>query len=200
MNNQSPTLTAHALSKSFGTQQVLTNIDYVFKAPRTYALMGVSGTGKSTLIHMLAGLDSPDAGSVFTTEKIACLLQSPLLIDELTVLENVIIQGLMRSSKDSRPKGEALLERVGLTHKAQSAPRTLSGGEQQRVALARALFSEPTFIVADEPTAHLDSDSKKAMLDLLLEQNRSLIIATHDPEVATRMETILELKEGKLHG
>ncbi len=197
MKHQSATLTVHALSKSFGSHNVLVNIEYQFVAPRTYALLGVSGTGKSTFINLLAGFDTPDVGSV-TTAHIACLMQTPLLLDELSVLENVIIQGLI-AGQQLHDLGKKLLDQVDLADKADSAPRTLSGGEQQRVALARALLLKPDFIIADEPTAHLDPASKEKMLKLLLAQNIGLIIASHDTVVAQAMDTVLELKEGGLY-
>ena len=213
------------LSKSFtqGAQitHVLDTMSYVFDAERTVALTGVSGTGKSTLLHILAGLDTPSSGKVlfngadiskldarlrqqFLQNQIGFLFQSPHLIAELSVTENIMIKGLLaqESYKRAQQKAFELLESVGLTAQAHASPATLSGGEQQRVALARALYNQPAFILADEPTAHLDLATKNLIIQLLLSYSRrwrrGLIIATHDETVAQHMDVVLKLENGKL--
>ncbi len=204
------------LSKVFvqaGNQlQVLNGVSYPFCKGRTYAIIGASGTGKSTLLHLMAGLDRPTAGSVQYGDAIlgnsiadfGIVLQKPSLISELSVLENVMLKGLVvgRSKKDCVSQAQVLLKSMNLAHKEYEMPSTLSGGQQQRVALARALFDQPDFLFADEPTGNLDEATGAHMIDLLLDhQQRSgmgVIISTHDRAVARRMDTVLELKQGKL--
>ena len=156
------------------TMPVLSGITYTFDSGRTYALTGVSGTGKSTLLSILAGLEAPTTGNVYynnssmstltnkeknylLNKTVGLIFQMPYLIQELSVLENVMIKGLI-SPTNSIKKDQALqlLDRVGLRSKAYFLPSILSGGEQQRVAIARAVINKPDFLLADEPTAHLD--------------------------------------------
>lgn len=200
---------------------VLDDVSYQFKQGSTYALMGVSGTGKSTILQLLAGLEQPSQGKVLYNEKniarfsepehqkflhavVGLVFQYPYLIDELSVLENVMLKGMITGAADEKARGRAqeLLAFVGLEHKHAALPAMLSGGEQQRVALARALFVEPQFLLADEPTAHLDGESKKNVLDLLMsfqqEYGIGLIIATHDEEVAQCMEHKVLVHDGSL--
>ena len=170
---------------------------------------------------MLAGLERPESGSIyyndedissvdqkvrqrFLKEDIGLIFQTPSLLNELSVLENVMIKGLI-SHQIYRPaskKALLLLEKVGLGHKAHCRPNQLSGGEQQRVAVARALFTEPAFIFADEPTAHLDDTNTGSIIDLLLDCQREwhmgLILASHDLEVADRLQVLLRLEKGAL--
>lgn len=215
----------YQLSKSFKQgmhdTRILHNATYLFNQHSSVALTGVSGTGKSTLLHLLAGLETPTAGTVFFNEtdislfdaaqrqqfllnEVGLIFQVPSLIDELSVIENVMIKGLTgrEPHKHAYLKAQELLKSVGLCDKSHAAPRTLSGGEQQRVAIARALYTKPAFILADEPTAHLDAGTKKALIDLLLSCKKQwgagLIIATHDELVAQRMDVILRLEKGTL--
>ena len=213
------------IKKHFGQAHtrvdVLKGITVEFKAGKTYALTGVSGTGKSTLMHIIAGLEKPSSGHIFFNDQdithftaeqhrqflhgsVGLVFQSPYLIGELTVLENVILKGFIGAGDGAtcKKKGLELLERVGLAHKAHSAPATLSGGEQQRVALARALFERPLFVLADEPTAHLDEGSRASIIKLLLElhhtQGMGLIVSSHDTFVAQAMDVIFEIHDGLL--
>ncbi len=222
---QDTSLTVQHLHKSFSqglqTAVVLDDVTYTFKNNHQYALTGVSGIGKSTLIQVLAGLDKPDRGSVlcngidiyalephrrsrFIQKHIGFVFQYPSLIDELTVLENVMLKGLIADEPyvQASEKALSLLEKVGLVDKASHSPRTLSGGEQQRVSVARALFTQPNFILADEPTAHLDEQTKSTIIELLSacskEWSMGLIIASHDAEVAEHMQTVLRLEKGVL--
>lgn len=213
------------LTKSFYSSEVpvtpLKDINALFLQGQSYSIMGISGSGKSTLLSLLAGLDKPTAGTIyfdnkdlsllspaeqsyFLAHEISIVFQKPYLLQELTVLENVILKGLIqnKSFKDCQKKGQELLDLVGLLDKKDYNPLALSGGEQQRVSLARALFSNPTFLLADEPTAHLDHKSKSELMSLLVSlcrtNNMGLILSTHDREVASYLDIILYISEGTL--
>lgn len=204
-----------------GSNTVLDNVTASFEKSRTYALTGVSGTGKSTIIHLLAGLDNPSSGEVyfndvlisslskiekqnFLNKSIGLIFQFPYLVKELSIIDNIIIKDLINLKKSDIMLDRAyeLLRLIGLEHRAKDNPVNLSGGEAQRVAIARALFNSPDFLLADEPTAHLDEKTRDAILDLLLDcqskWNMGLIIASHDIAVANRMSTKFELKNKKL--
>ena len=203
------------------SHQVLSGISYTFMRNKTYCITGTSGAGKSTLLHILAGLDTPTTGSVFYhdgqkqyalghnnqhfLQRLGFVFQSPYLINELTVLENVMLKGLVeqRPYDECTVGAQALLESVGLADKHASFPPMLSGGEQQRVALARALFNKPDFICADEPTSNLDEKTGKRIIDLLhtcqQQWGFGLIVCSHDGYVADTMEVVLKLEQGKLY-
>lgn len=216
-------LKAEGLKKSFNSGKknnfILRGITCSFDQNKTYAIRGASGTGKSTLIHLLAGLDAPTAGSVlfnnrnlqkmsaveheqFLQKEVGLLFQLPYLIKELSVLENVMlptrIAGVLED--DAREAALHILERVGLFSKKDALPSTLSGGQQARVALARALINRPSFLLADEPTGNLDEKTGKGITQLLVklqkEWNIGLIISTHDSYVADAMEITYRLHDG----
>lgn len=201
--------------------KVIKNIDFEFKKGVSYAITGASGSGKSTLIHLLGGLDVPTKGEVFFDNKnifklkqkekektlstcLGFVFQFHYLIKELTVLENIILPGLIleKSKKESIQKAEILLNKVGLTEKRDSYPTQLSGGEQQRVSILRAIFNEPSFLLADEPTGDLDAQNAQIITDLLLtcqqEWGMGLILSSHDSLVYEKMENILKLENGIL--
>ncbi len=221
----SAVLSAKGVSKRFGALQskdtVLKDISITFTQPQSYAITGHSGTGKSTLMHILAGLDQPTEGSVwfnnleisrmseheksyFLNKSVGLLFQQPHMIKELSVIENVkmpaVIAGLASDQADREANG--LLARVGLVDKAHEKPGALSGGQQQRAALARALINRPQFLLADEPTGNLDEQTAHLIVDLLLdlqeEWGMGIIVSTHDSYVAQKMDHILELNEGKI--
>lgn len=197
---------------------VLRDISLEFKQGFTYALTGSSGVGKSTLLHIIAGLENPTTGDVlyhdialsnasqaehaeYLQNTVGLVFQYPYLIPELTVLENVALKGLivgMSEDERSARAGE-LLHAVGLGSYADQRPRALSGGEQQRVALARALFLRPQFLLADEPTAHLDTDNAQEIVRLMKkfqhEYGMGVIVCTHDAELAQTMEHVILLKK-----
>ena len=146
----------------------------------------------------------PEEKALFLAKHIGLVFQQPYLIRELTVLENVMVKGLLaKESKESvEKKARALLNQVGLGDKLHHFPGQLSGGQQQRVAIARALMNQPYFLLADEPSGSLDVATGKEIVELLLrlqkEWHMGLIMSSHEPYVYERMETILELKNGML--
>jgi lipoprotein-releasing system ATP-binding protein len=225
--NQNPlhTLRAESLAKAFAqgtsTVPVLTGVNAEFVQGSSVAITGASGSGKSTLLHLLAGVDEPDTGAVrydgvslaqmnndeqgqFLNRAIGLMFQAPYLVDELTVLENVMIKGLIagKSHADCAPAATELLREVGLPEKADALPATLSGGQQQRVALARALFGQPAFVLADEPTGNLDRETGKQIIDMVLRVTKTwgagLIVVSHDPYVEQMVDQVWHLNHGTL--
>jgi len=218
-------LVADRVSKEFvqgqSTITVLYDVNVRFESGKTYAITGVSGSGKSTFIHLLAGLDTPTDGAIvfngrplntllshereqFLNQSIGLVFQSPYLIKELTVVENVMLPGLIGGNDwvTTMKNAQKFLDYVGVGHKASQKPGALSGGQQQRVALARALSNQPVFLLADEPTGNLDMDTGKAMVDLLLDCNLAwgmgIIVSTHDEYVAHSMDSLYQLVGGRL--
>ncbi|MFT4690101.1 MAG: ABC transporter ATP-binding protein [Verrucomicrobiia bacterium] len=201
--------------------EVLRGVDLAVEAGEFVALRGASGAGKSTLLHLLGGLDQPDEGSIFFEDRnlktltatelaqfrntrVGFIFQSYHLLQEFDALENVCLAGRIRrwSSKVVAKRATELLERVGLGDRLEHRPNELSGGEQQRVAIARALINEPSFVVADEPTGNLDSNTGGEILELLCslrkEHDTTLVIATHDAEVAALAPRVVQLQDGCL--
>lgn len=188
--------------------------------PGTFAVIqGSSGSGKSTLLSLLSGLDRPDSGTVriqdqditdLSEDDLAPLrnrtfgfvFQSFYLVPSLSALENVMFPAELARSPRAAADAEKLLERVGLSHRRRNMPHQLSGGEQQRVAICRALINQPAIIFADEPTGNLDSQSGQAILALMLEFQRefhtTLLMVTHNPDIARRADTRFQLTDGRL--
>lgn len=218
-------LQAHAVSKKFvqGSAElwVLRDINYSFAQGTSYALMGASGSGKSTFMHILAGLDTTTKGLVsfdnknvallnakertyFLNTQLGLLFQSPYLIYELSVLENTMIKGLiaLMSHDAAAKRAQQLLTLVGIADKIDYYPPQLSGGQQQRLALARALFNNPAFLLADEPTGNLDAHTAAEIIALLRtiqqETGMGMIISTHDERVASAMDKRLQIKDNQL--
>lgn len=218
-------LRAEYVSKQFkqGTTatHVLTAITALFTQGTTYAITGASGSGKSTLLYLLAGLDTPTTGHIYFDNELLTTLdehahthllnqsfglvfQLPYLIAELSVIENVMLKGIIAGQPHAVcvEKAEQLLKRIGLQEKAASNPLSLSGGQQQRVAIARALFNKPVFFLADEPTGNLDERTAHSIIDFLLECQQEwgmgMIISSHDAYVADAMQHVFNLHNGHL--
>jgi putative ABC transport system ATP-binding protein len=198
---------------------ILKGITLTVPAGQFVAIVGASGSGKSTLLGLLAGLDSPSAGEIWLDgipihhlaeaqlssirgQKIGFVFQSYQLIPTLTALENVLLPFELNANGDGLSKARRLLEEVGLGERTDHYPVQLSGGEQQRVALARAFIVDPPIVMADEPTGNLDSTNGRLVLDLLLGRNKregtTLVLVTHDAEVASRADRKIVLKDGRV--
>ena len=202
-----------------GSLTILHPIDLAIEAGRVVAITGPSGSGKSTLLGLLAGLDAPSAGHVvldgidITTlgedalaqlrgTRIGFVFQFFHLLPSLTALENVRVPLEIAGAPDAGPRADALLTEVGLAPRRHHYPSQLSGGEQQRVAIARALANDPAILLADEPTGNLDSGTGHTIIDLLLDVNRTrqttVVLVTHDPELAQRADATIALRDGRI--
>lgn len=206
------------------TVPVLTDVSLDVRKGETLCIRGASGAGKSTLLHILGGLERPTAGTVscrganlyqlnerrraaFRGEQLGFVFQSYHLLPELDVLENVVLPGLSRWGSlagrgELLARARDLLARVGLEHRLEHRPMELSGGEQQRAALARALMNQPELLLADEPTGNLDSHTGEQVLhhlfELVRELGHTLVMVTHNDEVASRCDRSLHLEDGHL--
>lgn len=202
---------------------VLKGIDLNIAEGEIISVVGPSGAGKSTLLHILGGLDKPDKGMVILdgeniydlkdvpragirNAKIGFVFQFYHLLPEFSALENVLLPAMILSRREKKKQleaqGEKILEQVGLKQRMRHKPYQLSGGEQQRVAIARALVNKPKIIFCDEPTGNLDSESGLGIIQLLLSLNekdkQTLVIVTHDENVATRSHRIIHIRDGEL--
>jgi lipoprotein-releasing system ATP-binding protein len=219
------TLVAQNISKWFRQGQnelmVLKDVSIAFTQGVTYGIKGVSGSGKSTFLHILAGLDAPSQGIValdgdsfsdmsdaqmmqVRNARIGLVFQLPYLIKELSVIENIMMPQLIggKTYEQAHTNASALLERVGLQEKSDALPSSLSGGQQQRIAILRALINKPLFLLADEPTGNLDEKTAAGIVDFLLECHAQwgmgMIISSHDPYLAQKMGTVYTLHDGRL--
>ena len=218
-------ITAQNVRKSFNdgdlSVDVLKGIEFSIERNQSIAIIGASGSGKSTLLHLLAGLDIPDSGNIFINNKsinelnneergqlrnecLGFIYQFHHLLPEFTAKENVAMPLLIRrcTKRIAYEKAEVILSEVGLSERMMHKPGELSGGERQRTAIARALVTNPSCMLADEPTGNLDEKSANEVFELILELNQnhnsSLIMVTHNIELSRRADKICELRDGVL--
>lgn len=205
------------VSSSEGDLQILAGINLTINSGESLAIVGASGSGKSTLLSLLAGLDTPSTGTVYLSgqdltamdedgraavrnQYVGFVFQSFQLLSGLTALENVMLPLELAGDSKAQLKARMLLERVGLAHRLTHTPKQLSGGEQQRVALARAFVTQPAILFADEPTGNLDSKTGEHIIELLFELNQeqktTLVLVTHDKELASRCQRTITLEAG----
>ena len=227
MSESSFILTAKDIYKSYQTLQsdqplvVLDGVSLEIPPAKIISIVGSSGSGKSTLLHILGGLDKADSGDVFwknsnlaskssddlatfRNENIGFVFQFHHLLPEFTALENVCMPALIAGMdiNEANDKAHKLLKRFGVEDRSQHRPTQLSGGEQQRVSMARAVMNQPALILADEPTGNLDDKNTEIILDLLFELKNdysvSVLLITHEEEIAKRSDEVREIKNGKL--
>lgn len=223
--NRTPVLLARQLNKTVSSGQrsltILNALDLSIQAGESVAIVGSSGAGKSTLLSLLAGLDTVSSGelSLFGTSldsldedgraqlragRVGFVFQNFQLLPTLTALENVLLPLELTDAAGRSDSARKWLERVGLAERINHLPKQLSGGEQQRVAIARAFVTDPALVFADEPTGNLDRATGERIADLLFTLNRevhtTLILVTHDLQLAARCDRTLTLDEGRLHG
>ena len=216
-------LEVRGLTKSYpsaaGTLTVLKDITFSLAAGSTCAILGPSGSGKTTLLGLCAGLDRPTAGEVrlrgidlgtldedgrarLRNELVGFVFQNFQLLPTLTALENVMVPMELRGGNQAREAAVELLARVGLSERLSHFPAQLSGGEQQRVAMARAFINQPAILFVDEPTGNLDAETSQKIIEILFEMNAAakttLVLVTHDLELAQRTRRIIRLKGGAL--
>ena len=209
---------AKSVKVADGSLTILHDISLTINRGESVAIVGASGSGKSTLLSLLAGLDTPSNGEVFLGQhplhnlseddragiraaEVGFVFQSFLLLPSLTALENVTLPAELAGIKDAKARGTALLQQVGLAARADFFPSQLSGGEQQRVAIARAFITQPAVLFADEPSANLDAQTGKKVEDLLFklnkEQGTTLILVTHNAELAARCQRQYQMQAGR---
>ncbi|MFY0665207.1 MAG: ABC transporter ATP-binding protein [Natronospirillum sp.] len=220
-----PVIETRQLSKHYGAGDTLVkaldDVSMVIQPGEFTAIVGPSGSGKSTLLQLMGGLDTPSTGEVrlsdkaislmsgkelsdFRRDHIGFIFQAYNLIPVLSAAENceyiMLLQGVPKAERQRRV--DAMLARVGLEGKAHRRPKELSGGQQQRVAVARAMVSQPDIILADEPTANLDSQTGKDLLDMMHELNRkegmTFVFSTHDPMIMERASRLVQLRDGRI--
>ncbi len=220
---QKPILVAKRVGKSVPLNgealTILKDISLTVHQGESLAIVGRSGSGKSTLLGLLAGLDTPSSGSILLARQkleqlnederaavraqhVGFVFQSFQLLNSLTALENVMLPIELKQMPNARIQATELLKRVGLSHRLTHYPTQLSGGEQQRVAIARAFAAEPSILFADEPTGNLDHATGNMVTQLLFDLNKeagtTLVLVTHDPNLAARCQQQISLEAGKI--
>ena len=207
------------VADSTGTLTILHEINFELQPRESVAIVGASGSGKSTLLSILAGLDTPTRGTVVLagtdlfkldedaraecrSSQVGFVFQSFQLLGNLTALENVMLPLELKGRHDARAAATEMLRRVGLAERLRHYPKVLSGGEQQRVALARAFVIQPALLLADDPTGSLDFATGATVMDLMFDMNReagtTLVMVTHDREIAARCDRQLRMEAGRL--
>ena len=219
----SPVISVSHLKRGFksgsGSITVLKDISLTVNRGEFVAVMGASGSGKSTLLNVLGGLLAPDSGTVtvdgmdlgsmsdasltgYRRDRVGFIFQMFNLVGTLNVEENILLPSLAGGRKVASAALDAMIEKVGLSHRRHAMPDTLSGGEQQRVAIARALVSGPALVLADEPTGNLDSENTRLMGDLFRDLHRAqgcaFVLVTHAPDVAMWADRVIVLKDGSI--
>ena len=213
-------IVTEGLEMHFRGCDALRGIDLKIPRGSVFALLGENGAGKTTLLYTIAGLETPEAGSVefegrslyglsgnalarLRNERMGFVFQSYFLLPELTALENVLLPSLI-GGKKTESRAQELLDRVGLKDRMDHLPAEMSGGEQQRVAIARSLVNDPSILFADEPTGNLDSATSAQIMEILLglatEHGVTLVVVTHDQTLASRGDRTLIIKDGKISG
>ena len=213
----------HNLGMSYSLEQaqlkVLDGIELSVADGETVAIVGPSGSGKTTLLILLAGLEQPQSGEIrmdgitlnpldadaladIRRDKLGIIFQSFHLVQSLTALGNVALPLEIAGKENSRERAREMLDKVGLAQRQNHYPAQLSGGEQQRVAIARALVHAPKLVLADEPTGNLDIATGARIIDLLFDLNQdvgsTLVLVTHDDEIARRCQRVVHLHQGRL--
>jgi putative ABC transport system ATP-binding protein len=216
-------LKAENLSKTYLTEAgpltVLDQVSFEVNQGNTLAIIGPSGSGKTTLLGLCAGLDVPSGGTLslmgfklnnmteddrayIRNQFVGFVFQNFQLLSTLTAIENVMVPLELRGEKNVKSKAQSWLDRVGLANRQHHYPSQLSGGEQQRVALARAFMTSPRILFADEPTGNLDGENAEIITELIFkinqEENTTLVLVTHNLELAKKTERILQMKSGKM--
>lgn len=211
---------ASKIEKSYGSLQILKGLDFEVVAGEAVCILGASGAGKSTFLHILGTLDRPTRGKVyfqhedlfaksdaelsaFRCQRLGFVFQFHHLLSEFTALENVMLPGRIAgiNSTDCKHRAQGLLEYLGMAHRLTHYPSQLSGGEQQRVAIARALFHKPILLLADEPTGNLDSENSQKIQDLFFqlkeEMGLTLVVVTHDTRFSARFRRSVRMADGQ---
>ncbi len=214
-------LVTQNLKKSYNQNAILRGINFTMNSGEFFSLLGSSGSGKSTFLHLLASMDSPDEGEIFLNEKrysalsntelsklrnhdVGFVFQFHHLLPDFTLLENIILPALIANTvrEEAIAFGEELMDFMGILNLRDRKPQEVSGGEQQRAAIARALINRPLVILADEPTGNLDNENTALVQRLFVQINRvydqSIIMATHDEELADIAHKTLRIKNGIL--
>jgi putative ABC transport system ATP-binding protein len=220
-----PILEAKEISKVYTVDHrnitVLNQVSLKVEVGEFVVITGSSGSGKTTLLTLISGLDQPSSGQVFIDQQditgaseddlapfrnsiIGFVFQSYHLVPSMTALENIMFPAELLGDPNAAQKAHQLLNRLGLEERADNLPSQLSGGEKQRISLCRAMINRPKLLFADEPTGNLDSENGKKMLSQLVElkteQGATLILVTHNPEIAQAADRVLSLKDGRLSG
>lgn len=199
---------------------VLNGLNLVVDRPKSIAILGKSGSGKSTFLSLVAGLDKPNSGQIkidgkdiipmseeelsrYRAQKVGIIFQQFHLMSTLTALENVMLPLEILGESNIEQAAQKILDEVGLSHRANHFPAQLSGGEAQRVAIARALVTKPKILLADEPSGNLDDETGQKVMQLLFnlvsQSETTLILVTHDKELAQKCDKIFTLKDHKLY-
>jgi lipoprotein-releasing system ATP-binding protein len=215
-----PLIRLSGIKKTVGSEQILKGIDLEIYEGEFVSIIGASGSGKSSLLYILGLLDKPTEGEVFFEDekidyskdkrlsylrnsKIGFVFQFHYLVQELSLLDNVILPAIKKGVpiKEARERAMVLLERLGLKGKENRKPYEISGGEMQRTAIARALINQPKVLLADEPTGNLDSINTQRVMDIFKDINKSqttIVMVTHEIDLARQTKRIVELRDGSV--